>query len=137
MEDLAARPNSRSLAFSSLFAVLLLASRASPSQSCNIGASSSASASASASAAACNRSRSLTSSRLIAEDMGLEYLIDSPHISTRILTESTYVTTATKDRNLPAGCDRPTKHGTSYKCTPPGNPGHQCGDYYRAPCKPK
>ncbi|KAF8036914.1 hypothetical protein BT93_C2594 [Corymbia citriodora subsp. variegata] len=58
--------NGFSLSFSSLFVVLLLASKASPSPHPSNVSTSAAAA-------------SLAGSRLIADDLGLEYLIDSPH----------------------------------------------------------
>ncbi|KAI6679188.1 hypothetical protein NL676_033069 [Syzygium grande] len=101
---------------------------ASPSHSRNITAS------PAAAFMPCNHSRgSLTGSCLIAGDLGLEYLIDSPHIPSRILASSSSVTAGTANPNNPAGCGRTTTGKPYGPCTPEQNPRPpNCGIYNRA-----
>ncbi|KAL3747898.1 hypothetical protein ACJRO7_016677 [Eucalyptus globulus] len=119
--------NGRSLTLSSLLVVLLLASRASPSHSSNIGVSAAAAASSLR-----NHSHSLTRGGRIADDMGLEYLIDSLHVPARILAGDPYATYATNDASQPAGCGRTAQKGKPYRpCTPSPNPDPHCSVYNR------
>ncbi|KAL3747896.1 hypothetical protein ACJRO7_016675 [Eucalyptus globulus] len=132
MEALPAGDNGRSLTFSSLLLVLLLASQASPSpHPSNISASTIAAAAASSPH---NNSHSLTGGGLIADDMGLEYLIDSPHFLARILKGPPYPTYRTTNRNN-AGCGR---RGEPYRksCLPRLNLPPNCNKYNRGCRKP-
>ncbi|KAL3747897.1 hypothetical protein ACJRO7_016676 [Eucalyptus globulus] len=131
MEALPVGGNGRSLTFSSLLVALLLVSQVSSLHSSDIGASTIAAAAAGSSL--CNYSHGLTiSGDLIADNMGLEYLIDSPHIPSRTLASAPPVTYATNDASHPAGCRRPPQKGKPYRpCTPQPNPGRPCGTYER------
>ncbi|KAL3747895.1 hypothetical protein ACJRO7_016674 [Eucalyptus globulus] len=122
LEDVAMGDNSISLSFSSLLIVLLLASKASPSpHPSNISASASAAAAAASSSfLPCNRSRGLPGSRLITDDLGLEHLIDSPHIPSRILTDSSSVIASTANPNA-ARCGRTSASKPYGPCTPEQN----------------
>ncbi|KAI6679187.1 hypothetical protein NL676_033068 [Syzygium grande] len=131
-DHLAMGDKSFSLSFSSLLMVLLLlVFMASPSHSSNISAATTA---ADAAFLPCNHSRGgLTGSCLIADDLALEYLIDSPHITRRVLVAYSGVTGPTGNPNNPAGCGRVIR-GQPYKpCTPKRNQGPaKCGIYNRA-----
>ncbi|KAI6679186.1 hypothetical protein NL676_033067 [Syzygium grande] len=131
-DHLAMGDKSFSLSFSSLLVgVLLLASMASPSHSSNISA---AAAAADAAFLPCNHSHGgLTGSCLIADDLGLEYLIDSPHIKRRILADYySGVTGKTGYANNPAGCNRRTGGQPYLPCPPTQNTGRRnCGVYNR------
>ncbi|KAI6679189.1 hypothetical protein NL676_033070 [Syzygium grande] len=114
--------------------LLLLASRASPSHSSNIGA---CAAAATAATLPSNHSHGLAGSSLIADDMGLEYLIDSPHVRARILAGNPPVTYATIVQGQPAGCGRPPQKGKPYRpCLPKKNREPTCKSVYDRSCNP-